>query len=65
MEIPHRVRVCRCGGALSSDKSAITSENGFIYRARVCNECGDITRTKQPPEEVCPEAHLTISANAE
>lgn len=59
METPHRVRVCRCGGVLLSDKSAVTSDNGFRYRARLCEGCGKVTRTKQPPEEVCVEAFRT------
>ena len=70
---PHRVTRCPTCiiGSLSNDKSVVTSEHGFAYRVRVCEQCGAKVRTKQPPEEiVCVESENcvpqpTISANAE
>ena len=50
----NRLPVCpECGGKLGWDKSAVVSENGFIYRARLCAGCGGLVRTKQGPEEFC------------
>lgn len=51
----HKVHTCpRCEGKLGADKSAVISETGWIFRARVCETCGEITRTKQGPEEITP-----------
>lgn len=52
-ERQNRILVCPlCGkGKLTADKSATTSESGFIYRTRHCDECGRDVYTKQPPEE--------------
>ena len=52
----NRITVCpECLGKLSNDKSAVTSNNGFIYRVRPCAECGGVIHTKQPPEVICVE----------
>ena len=52
---PHRVHICLyCYGKLGHDQHPVTSETGYIFRARVCEGCGKITHTKQAPEEITP-----------
>lgn len=41
-----------CGEKLSWDKNPIVSEQGFIYRKRICLSCNATVRTKQGAEEV-------------
>ncbi len=54
---PNRIKLCAgCGATLNPDKSPVVSENGFIYRVRLCPACGRLTHTKQGPEEICPVA---------
>ena len=49
----NRLLVCpECGGKLSNDRNAYTSDGGFIYRERRCRNCGYTFHTKQEPEEV-------------
>ena len=49
----NRLLVCpECGGMLSGDRDAYTSNRGFIYRERKCRNCGYIFHTRQAPEEI-------------
>ena len=49
----NRIAECpECGGKLSFDRDAVTSETRFIYRSRLCISCGAVIHTKQPPEEI-------------
>lgn len=53
MGVTNRLLLCRaCNGRLAGDKSPFTSGQGYIYRTRVCRQCGTVYFTKQGPEEV-------------
>ena len=60
----NRLLVCpECGGKLAFDRSAVTSENGYIYRARRCLACAGVVRTRQAPEFLCdyePSSVFTV-----
>lgn len=48
-----RIPLCpECGGPLGSDKDPVPSESGFIYRERLCENCGAKVYTKQTQEEI-------------
>lgn len=49
----NRLLLCpECGAKLTSDKNALTTNEGNIYRERVCSCCEAVYFTRQEPERV-------------
>lgn len=58
MPMTNRFLLCpECGAKLSSDKNALTTMEGNIYRERTCSHCQAVYYTKQEPERVTHISH--------
>lgn len=53
VSMKNRLLVCpECGSKLTSDKNALTTDEGNIYRERACPSCQAVYFTRQEPERV-------------
>lgn len=58
--VKNRLLVCpECGAKLTSDKNALTTNEGNIYRARICSSCQAVYYTRQEPERV---THVVLAS---
>ncbi len=59
LEFKGRVPLCPiCSGGLGADRDCVASSSGFVYRKRLCRDCGAVVHTKQSREEVTGVEYL-------